>query len=242
MALLLVAALAVPAANTAAASGGVSTQVAAEGACAPGLLWPSEGLYLSTGVCAIAPPPTRATPAAIVGPDGVYRTLFRTANISYGGVDPRLRLNVDLREWDNIWGYAAYNTPLTPWPGVGGASPVIWYFPTLGYTASHFRTPANVAAYTGQFTHPEFAGGVRAAVTMSISTIPGDFSKGLPTAGCLRTAEASGANLVLWKGTPNAPTSWCNLLPNTDYWVNMIVTEPEAVTVPTILLATVRFQ
>lgn len=180
----------------------------------------------STGNITVAAA-TAGCPAAITTPDGA-RTLLTTSGISYG-VYPTQRPGVNLSEWTNIWGYndTTSSTPVA-WPGVGGASPVIRQFTRTSYVGVHFKTGSNTAM-TGSFKNPTFAPGPN--VVMAISTACGDFSEHLPTAGCLADhlvganpwtgIPTSDANMIQWKFTTNAPGSWCNLQPNTDYYVNM---------------------
>lgn len=159
-------------------------------------------------------------PSQITLPDGSERNLVTRASISYG-VYQAERPNVRVTEWEDIWGYNnVQSTTPDPWPGVGGAAPVIRVFPAGGYLCLHFHTPANVATRSGSFSNPSYVAGPD--VTMAVSALPGDFSAALPTPGCIvRNVPTSDANLILWKGTPNAPASWCNLRPDADYYVNI---------------------
>lgn len=152
------------------------------------------------------------------------RSLQTRANVTYGIVQAQ-RPNVDLSEWNNIWGHGNATDGVTPWPGVGGSSPVITKFGRSRYIGAHFRTPASVSGLSGGFSNPSFAGGPN--VTMAISGMCGDFDEFLPTPGCLKTqVPTSDANLVQWKFSSNAPSSWCNLQPNTDYYVNVMFSDP----------------
>jgi hypothetical protein len=174
-----------------------------------------------------APSSCAATITTPIGP----RTRVTVADVSYG-VYQAQRRGIDLREWDNFWGYNNTTSPRVGWPGVGGASPVIRVFPRAGYLALHFRTPdlPAAASMTGGFSNPSFVAGPN--VIMAISTHCGDFERHLPTPGCVVHRESAGAdpwsgvptsdaNLAKWKFTPNAPGSQCNLQPATDYYVNV---------------------
>lgn len=163
---------------------------------------------------------TDSCPQQVTLPDGSMRHLVTRASISYG-VYQAERPNVRVTEWEDVWGYNDALAPLpAAWPGVGGAAPVIRVFPAGGYLCLHFRTPVNIASYHGSFSNPSYVAGPD--VTMAVSALPGDFSAALPTAGCLvRDVPTSDRNLILWKGTPNAPGSWCNLRPDADYYVNI---------------------
>jgi hypothetical protein len=62
---------------------------------------------------------------------------------------------------------------------------------------------------------------------MAISRRCGDFDDYMETVGCLaRDIPTSDAVLVRWKFTANAPGSFCNLQPDTDYYVNVIIGDP----------------
>lgn len=165
-----------------------------------------------------------ACPAQIDTPTGARALLYRS-NISYG-INQLIRPNMNLDQWDNLWGYNNTTSPNTAaWPGVGGASPVVLGFMRRSYFGAHFKTPAAPGNMSGNFVNPTFFGGPN--VTMAISTVCGDFSNHLPTPGCLaENVPTSDANLVMWKFTTNAPGSWCNLQPNTDYYVNVMYTSP----------------
>ena len=161
-------------------------------------------------------------PATITTTDGA-RNLLTTSGVSYG-VYPTQRPNVNLLEWDNLWGYnnTSATTPV-PWPGVGGSSPVIRGFLRESYIGAHFRTGSSTAV-NGHFTNPSFAAGP--AQTIAISTECGDFSAHLPTPGCLvQNAPTADGTTISWKLTSNNPTGSCNLQPNTDYYINMMLTD-----------------
>lgn len=171
---------------------------------------------------AVTVAPAGACPASITTSDGA-RTLLLTSGISYG-VYPGIRPNVNLSQWDNIWGHNSTTDGTTPWPGVGGSSPVIRSFGRSQYVGAHFKTRSSVTGLSGGFSNPSFAAGPN--ITMAISTACGDFSANLPTAGCLRAdVPTADANLVQWKFSTNAPGSYCNLQPNTDYYVNIMLTD-----------------
>ena len=72
----------------------------------------------------------------VVLPDGSTRNLLATANITYGTY-PLSRNNLDMGLWDDIWGYNNTTSPQVPWPGVGGAAPVIRFFPRHGENFSN---------------------------------------------------------------------------------------------------------
>lgn len=162
------------------------------------------------------------------------RTRVLRADISYG-VYQAQRRNVDITEWDGLWGYNSVTGPVTPWPGVGGAAPVIRVFPRDGYIAAHFRTPDSGGPLrSGGFLNPSYVAGPN--VVMAISRRCGDFTEHLDTPGCLVSTQygsppwtgvpTADMPLAQWKQTPTAPAAWCNLQPETDYWVNVMFADP----------------
>jgi len=160
----------------------------------------------------------------VVLPDGSTRNLLATANITYGTY-PLSRNNLDMGLWDDIWGYNNTTSPQVPWPGVGGAAPVIRFFPRHAYIGAHFHTPAS-SGYNGHFSNPSFVIGPN--IHMAISKRCGDFGAYLPTPGCLaRDVPTADSNLVSWKFTANAPAGYCNLQPDSDYYVNIVITDPD---------------
>lgn len=166
-------------------------------------------------------------------PDGTFRTLQQFSNISYG-VYPAERPHVNVTTWDGLFAYNNTTSPPVGWPGVGGAAPVLRDFGRYNYIAAHFKTPADIARWNGGFSNPSYIAPpdpskptMRLLVTFAISRYPGDFSRGLVTPGCIaRNVPASDVALVQWKGTSNAPGSWCNEPPSTDLWVNWIISDP----------------
>lgn len=149
------------------------------------------------------------------------KALVARAAITYGATGQRPR-SLDISTWDGLLGFGETSIVATPWPGVGGAAPVIRSFPRNGYVCAKFRTPANVGTRSGNFSNPSYLRDLSPTLTMSISRNGGDFAGGLDTPGCLvRNVYAKDGNLIHWKGTPNAPASWCNLAPNTEYYLNI---------------------
>lgn len=162
--------------------------------------------------------------AKITMPDGSTRTLQTRSNVTYGVYNAPLRYNVDLSEWDSIWGHGNATDGVTPWPGVGGSAPVLRQFKRGSYFGAHFKTGA-AFGINAFFTNPSGVGGPN--VTMAISSACGDFAKRLPTPGCVKSdVPTSDETMVLWKFTPKNPTGSCNLQPYTDYFVNMTFTDP----------------
>lgn len=184
-----------------------------------------------------------ACPATINSPNpnqaNRVLTLLRTSNISYV-LGTAVRPNVNLLEWDNVWGHATTTDSTTPWPGPVGALPVIKQFTRGSYMGVHFKTPAS-GGVAGTFTHANYIGDPN--IVMAISKTCGDFTQNLPNPpnlGCrvdhaMGSADWTGvpssdSAMVRYKFTANAPASYCNLEPNTDYYVNMYFADPAQVT------------
>lgn len=189
-----------------------------------------------------------ACPIIIDPGDGLFRTLLLRGNITYG-VYQAQRPNVDLTEFDNVWGHNSATDSGTPWPGVGGAAPVIRNASTLSYVSARFEVPLGTrSSANGFFSHPSYIappagpGGERQRLTMAISQQCGDFTDYLPTPGCLvENVPASDAVLTRWKLTANAPGSQCNLWPGGAYYVNMMFTDPTICARPQCLMGTVSY-
>jgi hypothetical protein len=155
-------------------------------------------------------------------PDGV-RTRQLTGDIGYG--PPGTRPNVSLTEWDYLWGFAsATDQAPEPWPGLVHSTPYIRNFQKWGYVGLHFRTSAGPDGLWGRFwTYPPGA----PAITMAISRVCGDFSEALPAEGCLASRVPFDGLLVSWRlGT--GPATWCPLEPDSDYYVNITIADPES--------------
>lgn len=189
------------------------------------------GVYNFSGTC-VAPPgePPATTPPASIVVNGVTLPLLRYANVSYGATNRNLRTNVALTEYMNLFSVNSATGPLNPsmaFPGIG-SQPVLRSIPKLFYIALHFKTPAT-GPWTSQYTYSDYAkiNNFAPLLTVAISKFPGDFATGLATPGCVRSSTpAANGNLLLAKSTTNAGGSWCNLQPNTDYWFNVMPSEP----------------
>ncbi|MBN8726611.1 MAG: hypothetical protein J0H15_02770 [Xanthomonadales bacterium] len=179
-----------------------------------------------------------ACPATINTAYGQRTYVSTVSRITWGAVPIGGHDNVDVSKFANIWGFnsGAPGTAL-PWPGVGGSAPVLKSVPRQGYIGAHFKTTASPPP-SGFFINPSFQ--ISPNLIMSISKVCGDFSEQLPTPGCLRDApygEAPGSgtpssdtSMVSWKFTSNNPTGYCNLQPNTDYYINIMFANPAACT------------
>lgn len=162
------------------------------------------------------------------GPAGYARLI--TSDITYGAATPGTRANVDIREWDNIWGHASATDTVVAWPGIIGSSPNLKSFARTSFLSAHFKTPANASPSSskfGNFTYPTYTAGENA--DMTISTTCGDFSPPVDTGcGVYNVASGDQAMVAWWFKTTN--TSFCHLQPNTDYYLNIKRTDPQAAT------------
>lgn len=160
------------------------------------------------------------------GPTGLSR--LTTSDIQYGAyVYPGAptRLGVDVTEWNNIWGHRNATDNLVTWPGVAGSGPSISQFGRANYVAAHFRTTADLSLY-GNFAYPESTPGPN--IDLKISTACGDFSADTLNPGCVVTNAASAGQVVMnWTFVPGN-RSKCALLPNTDYYFNIKMNDPNS--------------
>lgn len=198
---------------------------------------------VTAGACAVIPDPNPGAGCPQVAHTSFGdRTLVTRVSIVYGATGRGLRPNADVTTWDGLLGFGEGSSVATPWPGVGGASPVMINFPARGYICAKFRTPANMPTRNGGFRNPTYIRDQSPSQTMAISTVGGDFSAHLPTPGCLvRNVPASDGNLVQWKGLTNNPTGSCNLQPSTDYYLNITLGDAPACTRVTCALGVVSF-
>jgi hypothetical protein len=139
------------------------------------------------------------------------------ANISWAGFTIT---NVDVTQWQNVWGHStAFDGP-QPWPGRGDSMPTFLNFTKTGYMALAFHVPAGSPPNLyGWLTHTEYNYGQD--LTASISTACGDFNSG--DVLCFANT-VSGQNLAPWAVPP--PNSFCPLLENGYYFLNLKMTDP----------------
>lgn len=162
-------------------------------------------------------------PAVVSTPTGNV-TLRGRSDIWYlPGV--RIRHNVDVTAWDNVWGHIDELDGLTLWPGVPGASPTIHTVGRTEYVAAKFHVPAlALPTLTGTFVHVSYGGGPN--IDMTISRTCGDFRT--VEQGCwVHDDPGDDAPMLRWRlGAGNR--FYCHLDPDTDYFVNMRFTDPHA--------------
>ncbi len=144
------------------------------------------------------------------------------ANIAYVGDDTgRVRYNVDLTEWENIWGHATALDDVVPWPGRANSAPIMLNFGTTTYIAAHFHVPAGTAPNTyGWLTHTEYNYGTD--VESAITTACGVFD---PTSQLCYTAGVGGQNISPWAVPP--PGTFCALQAGGDYYLNIRARDPQ---------------
>jgi hypothetical protein len=176
------------------------------------------GPYNFTGTCESAPPP----PGTCNGPAGLTR--ITRSNVTYGAVGSSARINVDLTEWNNIWGHGTNADAVTPWPGVNGAGPVIRTFARRGFLAAHFNTGSHGVPTFGVIAYASNIGGPD--VDIRISRTCGDFSADTANPACLVQAASDDSPAIRWKFGAGNTGSYCNLTPNTDYYINVKYHEP----------------
>jgi hypothetical protein len=134
-----------------------------------------------------------------------------------------LRNNVDLTLWDNIWGHNTTTDPVVPWPGFPGSNPVIKNFDKTQYVAAKLHVAANLG-YQGFYKNISYNGGPN--LTMSISESCGDFTPS--QSACLREDIPSGdQGMVYWRQAAGT-NFYCHLEANTDYYLNIKITDPAA--------------
>ncbi|NCT66773.1 MAG: hypothetical protein GXC76_03910 [Rhodanobacteraceae bacterium] len=172
---------------------------------------------------------------------GYARTYVSSVpEVVYGAVPNGKRTNWPTTTWTSIWGYASATQPAPyAWPGVGG-DVTLRQFPRSGYIGAKFTTPPAGQAGSMQGWFLSSSSAINPNLIMAISTACGDFSDHLPSPGCKIDARpgdpagtgvpSSDGQMVGWKFTTNNPTGACNLLPNTDYYVNIMYADPTSTT------------
>jgi hypothetical protein len=163
--------------------------------------------------------------AGCENPDGMQRLLH--SDITYGaGVQP-VRSNVDVTEWNNIWGHgtANANEPVAAWPGVNGAGPVIRGMSRTHYLAAHFNT-GHAPIYLATLTDQSNTGGPY--IDVVVSKTCGDFSPNPTYPGCSRYYLPSDGITHFNYFSNDYPAGHfsCKLELDTDYYVNIRFSDP----------------
>jgi hypothetical protein len=161
-------------------------------------------------------------PASISTPTGP-RTLRSTSDVFYSPAGTRAGVNVT--EWNNIWGHIDALDGMTSWPGVPGASPTIQTMGKTEYVAAKFHVPADLpTTLTGTFKHVSYFGGPN--VDVAISRTCGDFSPS--DAGCWVYDDPGDDQPALRWRLGTGSRFYCHLDPDTDYFLNVRFTNPQA--------------
>lgn len=125
--------------------------------------------------------------------------------------------NVDITQWNTIWGRVTPSDPITPWPGPQDNTIIFEDFMRVGYVAAKFTVPPGTS-YSGKLYHGSYAAG--ANLTAAISPRCGDFTHVEPA--CRVVNAATGDSMVRWETSlPNR----CHL-PAGDYYLNLKLTDP----------------
>ncbi len=200
----------------------------------------AAGVVLASGTAGpISIGAATACPATIASPNPAQAnrtlSLIARSDVTYG-VYAGTRTNVNLLEWNDVWGHASHTDSGTSWPGPIGSNPVIKGFQRNSYMGVHFKTSAT-GLVPGSFTNQNYVGS--ANLVMAISSVCGDFTEHLPSPGCLKESQygggpwsgtpASDTKMVSYKFTDTNPTGYCNLQPSTDYYVNIYMADPNQV-------------
>jgi hypothetical protein len=173
-------------------------------------------------------------PATISTPNGTL-SLLRVSDIWYGDLPPRppthpARFNVDVTEWENIWGHGTglLSELLTLWPGVNGAGPVIRSFGRRVYIGAHFNTGTSGPPMYGFLAYATNVGGPD--LDIKISRQCGDFSVNEANPACTVRAVSDDSPAIRYKFGSGNTSSYCNLQPNTDYYLNIRMHDPASPT------------
>lgn len=138
------------------------------------------------------------------------------------GSNQPFRRGADLTKWEEIWGHQTTTDTAVLWPGVTGSSPVVTNFGRNSYVAAKFHVGDVPVTLQGSHGNISYFGGLN--VTVAISTRCGDFQP--EQVGCRgRDAPPSDQGSVFWR-MANPTNFYCQLQPNTDYYLNIKNTDP----------------
>ena len=142
-----------------------------------------------------------------------------------------VRRNVDVTEWDNIWGHgtAGATEPVAMWPGVNGAGPVIRSFGRRTFIAAHFNT-GSAPIYLATLTDQSNIGGPDIDVVMSATC--GDFAPNAAHPGCSRFGMPSDGitHFNYFSNGGNPGSTACPLQLHADYYLNIKLHDPTSPT------------
>lgn len=147
------------------------------------------------------------------------------ANVSWSyNLNPVLP-NVDVTEFQNVWGRASASDTPVPWPGKNGYAVMTINRPL--FFATRFTVPASGLSPTlhGRFSHGETVPGPN--LSMAISPTCGDFDP--PSTYCKVANAGPGVLMVGWKLPSGTAGNLCPLTPGQTYYANFKLTNPNAV-------------
>lgn len=172
---------------------------------------PIAGGVNYTGTCVVPPPPV----GPCAGPSG-YMRLTRTS-VSYGATGQSYSSR-DLTQWTGLYGFANSGGVVpAAWPGVNGSGPVVRNLGKRQFLGLQFNTGAAPNTRNGFLIYNSNIGGPN--LEAKISTSCGDFTP--EVSGCYKAnAYSDDSRFLSWK-VNSTNTSFCRLLPNTTYYLNL---------------------
>jgi hypothetical protein len=161
-------------------------------------------------------------PATVSTPTGNV-TLRTMSDIWYLPGNAHVRHNVNVTEWDNIWGHINELDAVLQWPGASGASPTIRSIGKTEYVAARFHVPAGtLPSLNGTFKHVMYGGGPN--IDATISRTCGDFDTA--EQGCwVHDAPSNDYPMLRWR-LSSGSRFYCHLDTDTDYFLNIRFTDP----------------
>ena len=164
-----------------------------------------------------------ACPASIETSTGTL-SLRRMSDIWYLPGNAHVRHNVNVTDWDSIWGHMTELDGQMLWPGAPGASPTIRSIGKTEYVAAKFDVPADVLpTLSGTFKHVMYGGGPN--IDATISRTCGDFSTLQP--GCwVHDDPANDVAMLRWR-VNSGNRSYCSVQPGQTYFLNIRFTDPQ---------------
>lgn len=156
------------------------------------------------GACGVVPPPPSGTP--------IY------SGISYPTVPGSGYRNVDITIWDSVFGHRDSTDPITPFPGVAGASVGVLQFPGDRAVAIRFVAAAHLLDTISQTS---YLGGH--LIDMAYSAVAGNFASELHNGS--RMGVSTG------EGGPTTSTSLANktlIVVGNTYFLNIRLSAPQS--------------
>ncbi|MGA9342600.1 MAG: hypothetical protein WBV61_09775 [Rhodanobacteraceae bacterium] len=155
--------------------------------------------------------------ACSYGPPGLTRQTV--GNVTYPS---GTAFDVDLTQYENIWGRSGPGEPPMPWPAIDGQGAAIDPLNSDMYLAAAFMVPTDLQQLSGIFIHPDGADEVFHA-SASISETCGDFYVDLASPACVIDSGNRGLPLLLWAiGEDPSPNS-CPLISGHTYYLNIMM-------------------